>query len=103
MIFPPNLLVFQMVSGRVESSHQFYLQFISLEELSDSGVGCYWGHMFAGALCYADDIVILAPCASALRRMLEIYMLMITVSCSMLVNSAYLFSFLQKLSLSTIQ
>ena len=43
-----------------------------LEELSDSGVGCYWGHMFAGALCYADDIVILAPCASALRRMLDI-------------------------------
>ena len=28
--------------------------------------------MFAGALCYADDIVILAPCASALRRMLDI-------------------------------
>ena len=43
-----------------------------LEELSESGVGCYWGHMFAGALCYADDIVILALCASALRRMLDI-------------------------------
>ena len=43
-----------------------------LEELSDSGVGCYWGHMFAGTLSYADDIVILAPCASALRRMLDI-------------------------------
>ena len=44
-----------------------------MEELSDShGVGCYWGHMFAGALSYADDIVILAPCASALRRMLDI-------------------------------
>ena len=28
--------------------------------------------MFAGALCYADDIVILAPCTSALRRMLDI-------------------------------
>ena len=28
--------------------------------------------MFAGALSYADDIVILAPCASALRRMLDI-------------------------------
>ncbi|CAI8048993.1 hypothetical protein GBAR_LOCUS26984 [Geodia barretti] len=28
--------------------------------------------MFAGALCYADDIVILAPCASALRLVLDI-------------------------------
>ena len=33
-----------------------------LEDLSQSGVGCYWGHMFAGALCYADDLVLLAPC-----------------------------------------
>ena len=43
-----------------------------LEELSESGVGCYWGHMFAGALCYADDLVLLAPCASAPRCMLSI-------------------------------
>ena len=43
-----------------------------LEELSESGVGCYWGHMFAGALWYAVDLVLLAPCASALRCMLSI-------------------------------
>ena len=43
-----------------------------LEELSDSGVSCYWGSMFTGAFCYADDIVLLAPCASALRSMLKI-------------------------------
>ena len=42
-----------------------------LEELSEQGVGCYWGHMFAGVLCYADDLVLLAPCASALRHMLS--------------------------------
>ena len=30
-----------------------------LSELSDSGVCCYWGHLFAGAVCYADDIVLL--------------------------------------------
>ena len=36
-------------------------------ELSNSGVGCYWGSSFVGALAYADDIVLLAPCASALR------------------------------------
>ena len=40
-----------------------------LVELSSSGVGCYW---FAGSFCYADDIVLLAPCASALRCMLII-------------------------------
>ena len=38
-------------------------------ELSLSGVGCYWRWMFAGVFCFADDIVLLAPCASALRRM----------------------------------
>ena len=43
-----------------------------LSELSDSGVGCYWGHLFAGAVCYADDIVLLAPCPSALRTLLSI-------------------------------
>ena len=43
-----------------------------LSELSNCGVGCYWGCLFAGAFCYADDIVLLAPCASALRIMLDI-------------------------------
>ena len=37
-----------------------------------SGVGCYLGGCFAGALSYADDIVLLAPCASSLRYMLGI-------------------------------
>ena len=43
-----------------------------LSELSYSGVGCYWGCSFAGAFSYADDVVLLAPCASAMRKMLEI-------------------------------
>ena len=43
-----------------------------LEELADCGCGCYWRDLFAGAFCYADDIVLLAPCASALRMMLNI-------------------------------
>ena len=30
------------------------------------------GKMFAGCVCYADDIVLLAPCPSALRTMLNI-------------------------------
>ena len=43
-----------------------------LEELSASGVGCHWRWMYAGCFCYADDIALLAPCASALRTMLSI-------------------------------
>ena len=43
-----------------------------LAELVECGVGCYWGYVFAGCLCYADDIVLLAPCPSALRMMLNI-------------------------------
>ena len=42
-----------------------------LTDLSNLGVGCYWGHLFAGALCYADDLVLLAPSPSALRLMLH--------------------------------
>ena len=43
-----------------------------LQKLADSGVGCHWGNLFAGAVCYADDIVLLAPCPSALRILLDI-------------------------------
>ena len=43
-----------------------------LSELVECGVGCHWGNLFAGRLCYADAIVLLAPCPSALRMMLDI-------------------------------
>ena len=43
-----------------------------LSELVECGVGCHLGNLFAGCLCYADDIVLLAPCPSALRMMLNI-------------------------------
>ena len=43
-----------------------------LVDLSKSGVGCYWGSFFAGAFAYADDVVLLAQCAAALRIMLSI-------------------------------
>ena len=43
-----------------------------LAKLNNCGVGCHRGSLFAGAFCYADDIVLLAPCASALRTMLSI-------------------------------
>ena len=41
-----------------------------LEVLSNSGVGCHWRWLFVGAFCYADDIVLLAPCASASHGLL---------------------------------
>ena len=34
--------------------------------LAKAGVGCYIGFHFVGALAYADDIVLVAPSASAL-------------------------------------
>ena len=41
-----------------------------LNRLSSAGVGCYAGLDFAGALSYADDIVILAPTPTAIRQLL---------------------------------
>lgn len=35
--------------------------------LAGSGVGCFGGSLFASEFYYANDIVLLAPCASALR------------------------------------
>ena len=43
-----------------------------LYELSLANVGCFWRWMFAGVFCFADDIALLALCASALRKMLSI-------------------------------
>ena len=38
----------------------------------EAGVGCYIGNIFVGALSYADDIVLLALTARAMRLMLGI-------------------------------
>lgn len=43
-----------------------------LVKLSLSGVGCFIGFNFVGALAYADDIVLLAPTPSAMRKLLSI-------------------------------
>ena len=37
-----------------------------------SKVGCFIGDVFTGALAYADDIVLCAPSATALRKMLVV-------------------------------
>ena len=43
-----------------------------LHALSAAKVGCYVGDIFVGALAYADDLVLTAPSATALRKMLAI-------------------------------
>jgi len=43
-----------------------------LVRLSNANIGCFIGSNYAGALAYADDLVLLAPTASALRKMLAI-------------------------------
>ena len=42
-----------------------------LQRVYESGVGWYIGKVFVGALAYADDVVLLAPTHSAMRRMLR--------------------------------
>ena len=43
-----------------------------LVRLRKSGVGCHIGGRFFGAAGYADDIILLAPCRSAMSQMIEI-------------------------------
>jgi len=43
-----------------------------LMRLTSSGVGCYSGLNFDGALAYTDNIVLLAPNPSAMRILLQI-------------------------------
>ena len=43
-----------------------------LSLLVKSGVGCLVGECYVGSLAYADDIVLLAPTANAMRHMLKI-------------------------------
>jgi len=43
-----------------------------LLQLSKSGLVCFSGQVFLGALAYADDIVLLAPTHRAMRNMLAV-------------------------------
>jgi len=40
-----------------------------LKSLAEADVGCYIGNCFVGVLVYADDLVLLVPTATAMRRM----------------------------------
>ena len=52
----------------------------SVTQLRNSGIGCYIGNFFVGALAYADDLALLAPSASAMRTLLKICDVMSTLS-----------------------
>jgi hypothetical protein len=43
-----------------------------LNRLSRSNVGCHFGENFCGALCYADDLTLLAPNRSSIKLLLKI-------------------------------
>jgi Reverse transcriptase (RNA-dependent DNA polymerase) len=59
--------------GAILSPVLFCVYFdVLLNELSATGIGCHIGLFFVGALAYADDLVLLAPSANAMRRMLQI-------------------------------
>jgi arginine exporter protein ArgO len=59
--------------GGVLSPILFCLYFDGLlVALSEAGVGCFIGCNFVGALAYADNVVLLAPSAFALHKMLVI-------------------------------
>ena len=43
-----------------------------MKRLEETGVGCHMGSRFTGALGYADDITLLAPCKSALSILVSV-------------------------------
>ena len=43
-----------------------------LKHLKESGVGCYIGHVFVGALAYADDIILLTPTRTSMEKLINI-------------------------------
>jgi len=45
---------------------------VYIDDLFKAGIGCHIGSNFVGALAYADDIVLIAPTAIALRQLLII-------------------------------
>jgi len=62
-----------------------YIDYL-LVRLSNANVGCFIGSNYVGALAYADDLVLLVPTASALRKGLGILLDRSTTFCASLVR-----------------
>ncbi len=73
-IYSPTFAVKNGVKqGAIVSPILFCVYFDTLlTKLRSSKVGCFIGNWFVAALAYADDLVILAPTARAMRRLLAI-------------------------------
>ena len=68
---------FGIVNGTRQSSvlsPYFFAVYIDelFDELRRLGVGCHIGGKFLGAVGYADDILLLAPCRSAMAQMVNV-------------------------------
>ena len=73
LLSSPFYAVNGVKQGRVLSPVLFCIYIDGLlTKLLDSDVGCYMGEDFLGALGYADDIVLIAPSPSAMRKLLAI-------------------------------
>ena len=66
----------QMVCGKEAYYLQSCLLYI-LMKFCHGWLTSKWKGMFAGCLCYADDLALLAPSAYALRRMLKVCFLIL--------------------------
>ena len=45
---------------------------LMIQELRKLGVGAHVGGVFMGVACYADDVVLVAPCHQAMQMMLDV-------------------------------
>ena len=43
-----------------------------LRQIHTLGLGCFMGNIYANAFAYADDVIILSPICSAMRKLIEI-------------------------------
>jgi len=77
-VLSPYFLAVNVVKQGEVLSPVLYLLYTDrlLVRLASSGVGCYFGLFFVGALVHADDIIVLAPTLSAMRTMLEVLITM---------------------------
>jgi Reverse transcriptase (RNA-dependent DNA polymerase) len=59
--------------GGILSPWLFCVYFdVLIDRITQSGYGCYTGLVFLAVFVYADDVVLLAPTATAMRHLLTI-------------------------------
>ena len=79
--------------GGVLSPILFTIYIDLLSALECNGVVCFWNHHFVSAVCYVDDVALLAPSPSGFRIMLK--------ACINLLTNTIYPSMLTRISLSS--